>query len=772
MISSNVYSALNPSVVETFYSVNINQQDLKKISTFLTTPEGEILVCKADLKEWNLHCPAVNPVIYHDESYYFLHAIKGLQYKVNEKEMSIEISAPPCAFAFNEIKARPDDFVQPTPPPFGGFLNYDLFAESGNQVGFSDRNVNGLFTVGVFNPWGTLTSDFLAKNCREKKFQLIRLNTVWEKDLPNKMQSIEIGDSYTTPGMWGRSVGFGGIEWGTNFATQPAFIKFPLPRVAGEAVLPTVAELYVNNALVSQKDVPPGPFAINAIPVINGRGIVSVVTTDILGRQQIVSMPYYASAELLKAGLHDYSYQIGFVRKEFGRKSNDYGRCIAVATHRLGISDCFTSECHVELSNVQALGIGGTWQLGNWAEFNSALAGSHRGKKFGVLATIGFQHINESFVSYGANLQYTSNKFTQLGCDDRFRFPTFSGQVFCGANLWDGASVGVTYIKQNFRYIVEQDQHDVFPEDDKPINNVDLISMSYSQSVAKNWYLNLSGQMNLGRNHHKAAYLTLTRGLGDQTSATLSTNIEPHCSSERIEVLRSLPIGPGWGYNLQAGIGQQKNYLATVSAQNRFGTYSVGAAQFDKSRGYQAQASGSIAFVDNHPYLARQLGDSFAVVKTPGYSNVRVYNQNQLEGRTDSNGNIFIPRMLPYQHNPIRIELDDLPMDAMITEDQMDLIPYYQSGLVANFAVRPSASATVKLVQANGEVVPSGAEVRIIGQTSEQPVTEGGEVYLTGLCEGANEVEVMWDEHVCRCIVNYKKTQDLIPDLGTVICGG
>ncbi len=59
------------------------------------------------------------------------------------------------------------------------------------------------------------------------------------------MRTTRFGDAYNETGLWGRAVDFGGIQWGTNFNTQPSFITFPLPSVSGQALVPSVVDLYV-----------------------------------------------------------------------------------------------------------------------------------------------------------------------------------------------------------------------------------------------------------------------------------------------------------------------------------------------------------------------------------------------------------------------------------------------------------------------------------------------------------------------------------------------
>jgi outer membrane usher protein len=161
----------------------------------------------------------------------------------------------------------------------------------------------------------------------------------------------------SVPGAWGRSVRFGGVQYSTNFATQPGYITFPSIASGGQAALPSTVDVFVNNALVAQKTVLPGPFSITNIPTVNGSGNVRLVVRDLFGREQVISQPFYASVNLLKAGLEDFSYEAGVERSNFGTESGDYGHAVASATYRRGLTGRLTGEIRGEAS--RDLGVAG-----------------------------------------------------------------------------------------------------------------------------------------------------------------------------------------------------------------------------------------------------------------------------------------------------------------------------------------------------------------------------------------------------------------------------
>src|SRR5712692_274380 len=241
-----------------------------------------------------------------------------------------------------------------SPYPWGGFVNYDLL---GQRIESKNR-LDGFLELGLFNRWGVGVGNFLAQDLG-RSTRLLRLETNWTRDYPDALTSLRLSDTTGHAGVWGRPVLFGGLQWGTNFGTQPGFVTFPLLNMAGEAALPSTLDLYVNDVLRLRRDVPTGPFSVNNLPTITGQGEVRLVLRDLLDREQIISQPYYASNVLLREGLQDYSYELGFARRNFGLRSNEYGRFLAVGTHSRGFTDDFTGEVRAELlRDQQTVGLG------------------------------------------------------------------------------------------------------------------------------------------------------------------------------------------------------------------------------------------------------------------------------------------------------------------------------------------------------------------------------------------------------------------------------
>ncbi|MBU1757320.1 MAG: fimbria/pilus outer membrane usher protein, partial [Alphaproteobacteria bacterium] len=171
---------------------------------------------------------------------------------------------------------------------------------------------------------------------------------------------------------------FAGIHLARDFSTQPGFVTIPMPTIAGESEVASVVDVYVNNVLTGTRDVPAGPFSITDVPVVTGGGEVQLVVRDLLGRETTVRARYYSARRLLRRGLDDYSLEAGFLRRDFGRSSFDYGDPMASASYRYGFSDGLTGEVHGEISpDVRMGGVGASVAVANIGILNASTAFSH-----------------------------------------------------------------------------------------------------------------------------------------------------------------------------------------------------------------------------------------------------------------------------------------------------------------------------------------------------------------------------------------------------------
>ena len=735
---------------EVLLDVFINQQ--RKDTVVLLSSEGHLFAGAEDLRRWRVRLPETNPLNLYDEDFYALDALTGLTYSLDESTQTLAVQMPPGLFDATRLTGQETSFSAPTPTSLGGFFNYDVYTNHAQGL----TNTGGLIELGGFGTLGTAQTSILAKDLNGQA-SAIRLDTTWTRDQPMQLRRLRFGDAISGASSWGGAVRFGGVQWATNFSVQPGFVTFPLPGISGEAALPSTVELYVDSALRMRRKVPSGPFSIENLPVPSGRGDARLVVRDILGREQIITQPFDTSSRLLKQGLHDYSYEVGFVRRDFGIDSNNYGRPMAVGTHRLGFTEQFTGEVHGELlSNQQTVGLGGVLILPAAGVLSGSFAASHSDRGVGGFLGLGFRRQSRSF-SFGVNTQLAGQRFVKLGMQPEELAPRQTSQAFVNLSTTDYGSFSANYTQQAFR-----------DKEDKTI-----VRGSYAMEVAGLGNLRMSVMRFLSGEAETVFSLNFSMRLGNRTNANIGTSAKPGRKQTQLQLGRSIPAGSGVGYRLVTGVGDSDVRQAELNLQNQVGSYSFGAAQASGQTAFRGSASGGIGFLGGSAFLSRRITDSFAVVQVPDYSDVGIYADNQLVARTDANGTALLPRLRAYQINTVRIEQADLPLDAQINTIQLDAVPNFRSGLLLKFPIKRSRGALLTVVLENGEPLPAGALAQIIGDNVDEngvfPAGMGGELYLTGLT-ASNRLRVTWLEQSCEFVLPFPESTEPLPYLGTYTC--
>jgi outer membrane usher protein len=741
-------------IAEMLLQVDVNQQRLGETVIVLKSRDGTLYVAGEDLDRWRLRRPGTPPYEHDGKLYYPTSALPQLTLQVDERKQLLTITGDSRAFTGTVAEVSAMNYPPPVLPQPGGFLNYTL-----NATRFAGETAsNGLFEAGFFSRHGVLTSSVLASELTRSATWL-RLETTYAIDYPDRLTSLRLGDAVGVPGAWGRAVRFGGIQYGTNFATQPGFIRSPVLQAAGSAALPSTVDVFVNNALVQRNSVPPGPFSVQNIPVVTGSGEVRVVVRDLLGREQVITQPYYSGATLLKKGLSDYSFELGAVRDNFAITSNDYGTGLATATYRKGITDGFTGELHGEYTRgVQAGGATGALRLGNFGIVNGTAALSNSERGIGQLLGYGFEHYASPL---GISLQthVTSPEFRQIGMTDTElprRRQTSANATYTMGN-WGSLSLG--YAIQQFR--------------DSP--TAEVATLSYAVPLGNLGNLSLSMIRSYGAAGATSAFLSLTVPFGEQSSAMVTgdrTRVNATGLVDRnltAVVQRNLPLGDGFGYRLQDHNG---DLLGSLSLQNGAGTYMIEQA-VPKEGGNASRLgiAGGIGMVGGHPFLSRTITDSFGVVRVADFPNVRVLQDNQVVARTNADGYAVLPRMRAYDRNQVSLDQNDLPFDAALGSLRLDAVPYFRSGVLLDFPVKRVRAGTLHIVLEDGSPLPSGALARIDGKNEEFPVALRGEAYLEGF-ETSNRLLFTWRGQKCMIDVPYPRSDDLLPELGTFVCKG
>ena len=706
--------------------------------------------------ELHLRAPAAAALRQDGESYHLLAGIEGLRWRVDEASQTLLIDAPPAAFAGARIALDAAAPVTTAVLPAGGYANYDAQLQRSVDRGAGGRAHDigsGLIELGGFTSLGTGRFTGLLRHDDTGSRQT-RLDSSWTVDLPQQLASLRLGDGVSRAGAWGRALRFGGVQWSTDFSIQPGFLSFPLPAMRGEAALPSTVDVYVNNSHRLQSQVPAGPFDLADVPVVTGQGQVRMVVRDLLGREQVTVQSYQVSPALLRPGLRSHSFELGRAREDYGLASNRYGRVVASATERLGITDRFTRELHAEAApGQQTVGATGLWMLPAFGMANASVAASHGETGGGTMASAGHEW-QGPVASASLQLRYDSRHFSQLG-QGSGPAPRVTTTAAFGSS-WQGWSVGASYVQQS-------------PWQGERAR---ILSLNLATSAGPLGTLGLFMLRDLDGRGTTIA-ISLTQVLDDRSSvqASGSRNRDAFGGSSMgsVSVQRSLPSGPGFGYLLSADRGRLQRNSAQATLQTDALALNGGVAHGAGSDDLRAGVSGGLAWLGDSLFASRRIEGSYAVVEVGDYPDVQVLHDHRPVARTDAHGRAFVSGLRGYEPNHIGINLGDLPFDAEVDRDSAVLTPPARTGSALKIAVARTRAASFRLVDAAGLPVPAGSTLAIVGSTRGHPIGFDGKAFLSGLGEHTR-VQASWPGRSCRATVELPAGLDEVPDLGTVQC--
>jgi outer membrane usher protein len=688
----------------------VNGEEREVIPVRFLAPGGPLYIGEAQLGEWGIKSERLSLRSFSDERWLCVEEI-GLPYHLDPAQLTLALDFPPELYdgsraSFVMVDSLPVSYAS------GGFLNYDLRYD--HTEGVTSLGAN--WEVGAFFRRGLLTSNFFSD---DEDYETIRLDTALRRDDPERITSAVAGDTITRAGSYGATVRMGGLQYQRNFGTAPLLITYPSADVAGTAVVPSTVDIYINNAKAYSTQVKPGPFSMQNLPVPVGAGNVRVVVRDVFGKEATAVVPYVRYDSMLKEGLHDFSYEAGFLRNNYAVESNDYGDWAAVATHRYGVTDRVTLEGHAE--GMADLGnLGGVVQVTMPVLGLVGLGGAvSTGDGTGSLYKVFFQR-NERNWTVGAAAQQHSDNYMDVAFEP--------GQIRTLGIRQVSASVRIGALHWlNLLGLQTTDQTGDFK----------TATLGWTMSLPRSAALTTSLSHFWGSQPKSTAFLmTLVIPLGERDYATASIerrSDEPG-TNLLLGVSRNLLENDSVGYRVLVGEQSEARRVELGAyGQTGVGQFGVEAVDAYDTSATRAFARGGIAAAGGEWRLSRYLDESFAIVKVADIPDVRIYASNQPVGKTDANGIAVVPRVPGFLPSTIAFEPEDIPLDGAFGQNVKQVKLAHRMGALVDMGVVRVLSATLTLMEPSGRPVPAGASARIGAAGEEFPVAKRGRVYVSGL---------------------------------------
>ncbi|MEK7680135.1 MAG: fimbria/pilus outer membrane usher protein, partial [Deltaproteobacteria bacterium] len=327
-------------------SVTVNQMP-KGDFFVLAASDGDFLVRTEDLSAMGFRDPKGETSVIDKEEYISLKSMQGVRFTFMEDKLALDIKASPKLLPKRTVDYSPQrpKRVQQAGADTSAFLNYrlDFTADEANTAsGFALSNE---FGVRAFDMLFTSDSAYTRTGTNEN---FVRLETNMTYDFRSSMERFTFGDFFASSGELSGNLNMAGASLSKVYRIDPYFIRPPMFDFTGLASMASDVEIYINGMLVKKDRFQPGEFELKNISSYQGAGDVEVVIRDPFGREERVQSPFYFTDTVLREGLSEYSYNMGFLRENFGAESNDYGGAAFSLFHLWGITNSVTTGVWAE----------------------------------------------------------------------------------------------------------------------------------------------------------------------------------------------------------------------------------------------------------------------------------------------------------------------------------------------------------------------------------------------------------------------------------------
>ena len=749
-------------------SVTLNKERKGEIFVLRTETE-DFLVRAEDLEAMGVKVAPAYVSEVEGERVVSQRSIPDVSFVFHEKTIALEIFVPPAL-----LPRRMIDFSPPRNPKVyypkdsGGFLNYGIQYTAGDSFAFQ--------SLDIVNTLGARAGDFLLlsdssyrKTPDEETFVRLMSSLTYERR--QELQRAVAGDFFASSGDLGSNINLGGLSFSKVYSMDPYFLRNPLTDFTGLLPFPSEVEVYLDGSRIRSERLPPGVFELRNLPGYDGRGMVTVVVKDPFGGERRIIYPFYFTDTLLRKGLHEYSYNIGFLRRKFGSESNRYGGPAFSAFHRYGFTDSLTAGFHMEGSRGGVnLGPRATYRIRNAGVGTVSLAGSLReGGRAGGAGLIDYvyqeRRINTKLFFRGFSRDYVTAGEEEGA--DRIRF-----EAGGGAGYWTRkfGSLSVDFsVTEKYRG-----------------QNRKTGSLSYSRDLWLFGRLFLSYRRIYEETASDQFFLGLTWSPGRDLAVSANYQREEGADTETLQIQKNPPIGEGYGFR---GTVERKDLpqesATTVDPYFQYnGKYGIYTAEYlgrfrdggKHEETYRISAAGGVAYAGGAFGASRPITDSFGIVTVDGLEGVRVYRNNQEIGRTDARGRVLLPGLTSYYENQVSINDRDIPIEYSLSEVVKYVSPPLRSGSLIHFEAKRVQAITGTLAALSDGKVDAVEyhEVRMkVGDTELSfPTGKGGEFYLENVRPGTYEASFVREGKPCFIPLIIPESNELIVDLGRLVCEG
>lgn len=764
--------------------VRLNSED--KGDLFIArTPQQDFLIRIEDLKAMGFREPSGTQVMYEGEPHMSLSSMRGVSFEYQESALALNLSAEPGLLPSQRFQQsnehRPKGIVLGSR---SGFVNYALSTYGGDGApSGSSLSAEAGWREGDF----LLLSDASTAETTGGQRKFVRLMSSITHDDRASLRRTVVGDFFTPSREFSTGVNLGGFSLSKLYGLDPYFVRFPTQSVTGNVALPSDLEVYLDGQRIRSEKLKPGEFELRDILAYGGARNVQLVLRDAFGRVQQLNYSFYFSDQPLRAGLHEYSYNLGAIRRGYGLESHHYGPGAYSMFHRYGFSDAVSLGLRAEgTRDLVNAGPTATVVMGNAGIVNLAMSASSIAGRHGAAVSASYNYQARNW-SFGSWLRMDSRRYAALGDPPVMANRRHEGNVVASYHLAQRGSVSLSYSS-----LATRDGATSFASPTQPFNTVALearraTTLGYSAPLVSGraTFTASVSRVKDGRDKggRTEAFVGVMVYLDKDYSFGASVRRENSVTSQSLQFTKNQPIGEGLGYVLStdhaAGFGSDTVNVKSSAQYNA--PAAVLRADLGRHTGqgqsvgdYRLSVAGGVAYVPGSIGFGRPITDSFGIVKVGDVAGVEVMVNGQAVGTTDSRGNVFVPNLSAYYDNDVSIAPESVPIEYSMAATNRIVSPLARSGAIIDFPVARVQAFSGRLRQhAAGRNLPvEFSEIRLGGGDKPQLTRtgRGGEFYLENLKPGTYSASAWLEGKTCLFELKIPQSDQMFVDVGVVDC--
>ncbi|MBF7993669.1 fimbrial biogenesis outer membrane usher protein [Rahnella sp. SAP-29] len=589
-----------------------------------------------------------------------------------------------------------------------------------------------------------------------------------ERDIAPLVSRFTVGDVYasTSSDVLG-ILPVRGMTLETNAQMLPSDTFSYSPVIRGVARSNARVVIRQRGNIIYSKTVSPGSFAISDLN--NGQigADLDVTVEESDGSQQHFTVPYTSLPNMLRPGSWRYSLSGGRYRDS----GISYQPLVAQGSLQYGWDKLTLSDLIVAGEGYQSMALSGAFNLGvmgsvslDWALERHQSANDNDLTNSDVVQAVGDQGralrllYARRFDSSDTSLQIMGYRYQTT---DFMDFPEYAG--------WRWGDDDTRHHRKNeIQATVNQGMGEfgsgyfTLQQDTYYNSNVKDTSLTLGYSfnikavnvnVSYNYQANTGNEYddNGGSDRQLSLNFSVPLDMGEKRSRNLSfsTNSSNHSGDSQMATVSGTELDSALSYSLSAQHDSNGYSPAgSLAYRNSMANMNASASASQGSKQYSAGISGGVVAYGQGVVLSQQLGDTIAIIETPGAKNISVEGQPGVS--TNRWGRAVVPSISAYRDNALSLDTRHAEDNVELIDGGENVIPTHGAVVVRRFQTKVGRRAIVMLSLPDGKPAPFGATA---WQGKEQVgmVADNGLLYLNGVLEDAEAVLHVTLENNTQC---------------------